>query len=73
MPTAANPMRLDHIAEIAVEHLLGRLIRRAFIALAFGLFAITALYHFTIGGLLTLEAITPCRLPGSSLGQSMRH
>ena len=49
-------MRIDQIAEIAIEHLLGRMIRRMFIAAVFAFCAIAALYQFTAASLLALEA-----------------
>ena len=49
-------MRINQIAEIAVEHLLGRIIRRMLIAAVFALCAIAALYQFTAASLLALEA-----------------
>ena len=49
-------MRLDHIAWIAVDHLLGRLIRRALLVLAIAIFALVAIYHFTVAGTLALDA-----------------
>jgi hypothetical protein len=48
-------MRLDHLASVAVDHLLGRLIKRALVAVAMTIFAIIALYHFTVAGIYTLE------------------
>ena len=49
-------MRLDQIAGMAVDHLIGRLLRRLMVALAVALLAIVALYHFEISGILELEA-----------------
>jgi predicted membrane-bound mannosyltransferase len=49
-------MRLDHIASVAVDHLLGRLIRRALLAAAIAIFAVVAIYHFTVAGTLALDA-----------------
>jgi len=47
-------MRLDQIAGVAVEHLLGRIIRRALLALAMAIFAVVAIYYFTAAGILAL-------------------
>jgi hypothetical protein len=55
MPIVASPMRLNHIAAAAFKYLLGRLIWHALIAFVFILFAMAALYHYSIAGLLTLE------------------
>jgi hypothetical protein len=49
-------MQLDHIAQAAVSHLLGRLIRRATIALILIVCAVVAIYHFTVAGLIVLDA-----------------
>lgn len=48
-------MQLDHIAQAAVSHLLGGLIRRAAFALILVGCAIVALYHFTVAGLIALD------------------
>jgi hypothetical protein len=48
-------MRLDHIAGMAIEQLFGRLLRRALIALFVGIFALVAVYHFTVAGIIALE------------------
>jgi hypothetical protein len=48
-------MRLDQIAATAVTHLLGRVLRRAMVAALIALFALVAIYHFTIAGTLQLE------------------
>jgi hypothetical protein len=47
-------MRLENIIATATGHLVGRLLRRAFVALVIGLCAMIALYHFTIAGNITL-------------------
>ena len=49
-------MRLDHLASVAVDHLLGRLIKRALVAAAIAIFALVAIYHFTVAGTLALDA-----------------
>jgi hypothetical protein len=49
-------MRLDHLASVAVDHLLGRLIKRALAAVAIVIFALVAIYHFTAAGTLALNA-----------------
>ncbi len=48
-------MSLYDIAATTADHLLGRLVRRALLALALAGFAIVALYHFTVAGMLALE------------------
>jgi hypothetical protein len=47
-------MSLYNIAAAATDHLLGRLLRRALLALVMAAFAIVAIYHFTIAGMLAL-------------------
>ncbi|HZP74865.1 MAG TPA: hypothetical protein VFB45_01865 [Pseudolabrys sp.] len=49
-------MRINHIAEMAFEQLFGRLLRRAIGVALVALFALIALYHFTVAGTLALEA-----------------
>lgn len=49
-------MRLDQVAEAAAGHLLGRFVRRTLVALACAIFALVALYHFTVAGTFALEA-----------------
>lgn len=49
-------MRLDHIAGMAVEHLLGRLLRRALVAVALAVAAIVAIYQGGVAGTLALQA-----------------
>lgn len=49
-------MRLDQIAGMAVNQLVGHLLRRLLVALAVAVFALTALYHFEAFGILELEA-----------------
>lgn len=48
-------MRLEHMITTAVEHLLGRLARRALLVMLIAVLAIIAIYHFTIAGTLALE------------------
>ena len=48
-------MQLEQIALGAVEHLIGRLLRRLLVAIAVGVFALIALYHFESSGLLALQ------------------
>jgi hypothetical protein len=50
-------MQLSHITEFAIDQLFGRLLRRmaAFVLLV--LFALIALYHFTVAGMLALEGV----------------
>ena len=49
-------MQLYNIAAAAIEHVLGRLLRRALFAFVIAALAIVAVYHFTIAGTLALEA-----------------
>ena len=49
-------MRLDQIASVAADHLLGWLIKRALAAAAIVIFALVAIYHFTAAGTLALNA-----------------
>jgi hypothetical protein len=49
-------MRLDQIASVAADHLLGRLIRRALIAALGAIFVLVAIYHLTVAGTLALAA-----------------
>ena len=49
-------MRLDQLVTVAVGHLLGRLIKRALLAAAITIFALVAIYHFTVAGTLALDA-----------------
>ena len=49
-------MRIDHIAGMAVEHLFGRLLRRALAALAIAIFALIALYQGSVAATLALQA-----------------
>ncbi len=48
-------MRLDHLASAAVDHLLGRMLKRALVAGAMAIFALVAIYHFTVAGIYALE------------------
>lgn len=48
-------MRLEHMITTAIEHLLGRLMRRALLLMLIAVLAIVAIYHFTIAGTLALE------------------
>jgi hypothetical protein len=49
-------MRLSHITELAINHLFGRLLHRAIGAALLALFTLVAGYHFTVAGMLALEA-----------------
>jgi hypothetical protein len=49
-------MRLDQLSKLAFDHLLGRMFRRALIAMAIAACAIVAVDHFTAAGFLALEA-----------------
>jgi hypothetical protein len=50
-------MHLSHITEITVHRLFGRLIRRAAGFALLVLFALIALYHFTVAGTMALEGV----------------
>lgn len=49
-------MRLSDVSEVAVSLLFGRVLRRALGAALLVLFALIAVYHFTIAGTLALDA-----------------
>ena len=48
-------MKRSHIAEFAIKYLFGPIIRRFFGVTLVALFALIAIYHFTIAGMLALE------------------
>jgi hypothetical protein len=48
-------MRLDQIAGVAVDHLFGRMLRRAALVSVIAVFAIVAVYHFATAGTMALE------------------
>ena len=48
-------MSFAQITEIVFDYLFGRLLRRAIVAALIALFALIAIYHFTIAGALALE------------------
>lgn len=48
-------MQLDQIAATAMSHLMGRLMRRAVAAAITVLFALIAIYQFTVAGTIALE------------------
>jgi hypothetical protein len=48
-------MSLYNIAASAADHLVGRLLRRAALALVMAAFAVVAIYHFTVAGMLALQ------------------
>jgi len=50
-------MQLSHITEFAIDQLFGRLLRRAAAYILLVLFALIALYHFTVAGMLALEGV----------------
>jgi hypothetical protein len=50
-------MQLSHITEFAIDQLFGRLLRRAAAYILLALFALIALYHFTVAGMLALEGV----------------
>ena len=49
-------MRLNDVPEFAINLLFGRLLRRAIGAALLALFALIAVYYFTVAGTLALEA-----------------
>jgi hypothetical protein len=58
-------MQLGHITEFAIDRLFGRLLRRAAGFALLALFALIALYHFTVAGTMALEGVygaLPARL-----------
>lgn len=50
-------MQLSHITEFAIDQLFGRLLRRVAAYALLMLFALIALYHFTVAGMLALEGV----------------
>jgi hypothetical protein len=48
-------MRLDHLAMAAIDHLLGRLLRRALLAILIAALMVTAIFHVTVAATLALE------------------
>lgn len=48
-------MRIDHMIGAAISQMMGRVLRRAVAALALALFALVAVYHFTVAGLIALD------------------
>jgi hypothetical protein len=48
-------MRLENIAGLAFDHIFGRILRRALLALFIAAAAVVALYYFTAAGSLSLE------------------
>ena len=48
-------MRLENIAGLAFDHIFGRILRRALLALFIAAVAVVALYYFTAAGSLSLE------------------
>jgi hypothetical protein len=49
-------MRIDQIASIALSQIFKRILVRAVLAAVLALFALIAVYHFTVAGTLALEA-----------------
>jgi uncharacterized membrane protein YhaH (DUF805 family) len=47
---------MERIAAAAVERLLGRILRRAMLAMIIAVLAIVAIYQFTVAGTLALDA-----------------
>jgi uncharacterized membrane protein len=50
-------MQLSHITEIMVHRLLGHVLRRAAGCALLVLFALIALYNFTVAGMMALEGV----------------
>jgi hypothetical protein len=50
-------MRLDQIAAATLSHMLGRVLRRALIATIMAIFAIVAIYQFSVAGIVQLGAL----------------
>jgi hypothetical protein len=48
-------MRIDHIASMAYDRLVGRIVRRAALMAAIALCALVAIYQFTIAGSLVVQ------------------
>jgi hypothetical protein len=48
-------MRLDQLATAALEHVFGRLLRRALLAILIAALAVTAIYQLTAAGTLALQ------------------
>jgi hypothetical protein len=48
-------MRVDQIVASAANHLIARLVRRAIAAVAVAIFAVVAVYHFTVAGMIALD------------------
>lgn len=49
-------MRIDHIAGLAYDRLIGRIVRRAALMAAITLCAVVAIYQFTVAGSLAIQA-----------------
>jgi hypothetical protein len=49
-------MRVDQVASIALSQIFKRVMIRALLAAVLGLFALIAVYHFTVAGDLALQA-----------------
>ena len=48
-------MRIDHIAGMAYDRLVGRIVRRAALMAAIALCALVAIYQFTVAGSLVVQ------------------
>jgi hypothetical protein len=48
-------MSFYNMAAAATEHMIVRFLRRALLAIIVAVFAIVAIYHFTIAGMIVLE------------------
>jgi hypothetical protein len=54
--TAAKTMRIEHIAGLAYDRLVGRLVRHAALMGAITLCALVVIYQFTVAGFLVVQA-----------------
>jgi hypothetical protein len=50
-------MHLDRIIAVAAEHLIGRIVRRALVAVTAGALAVVAIFHFTVAAMIALEGV----------------
>ncbi len=48
-------MRIEHIAGLAYDRLVGRIVRRAALMVAIALCALVAIYQFTVAGSLVVQ------------------
>jgi hypothetical protein len=50
-------MRLEHVVSQAINQLMGRLLRRVIVMTLLGLFALAAIYHLSVAGIIALEVV----------------